>query len=90
MHNFSSIGFNNYVSVDEVEFMFAADAEKLRRALKKMGLEKNSEMFCDATDGKPVKTCLVLKSGKVVVSALGADTLAKRFNGQNKEIEGNE
>ncbi len=86
MHSFCPIGFNNHVNVDEVEFVLSADAEKLRRVLKKRGVEKNSEAFCDATDGKPVKSCLLLKSGKIIASALSSDTLAKRFNEQNKEI----
>lgn len=90
MHSFVPIGFNNHVSVDEVEIIFAADAEKLRRFLKKMGVEKNTDMFCDATDGKPVKSCILLKSGRIIASALGSDTFAKRFNNQNKEIEINE
>ena len=90
MHNFSPIGFNNYVCVKEIELIVAADAEKLRRFMKKMGVEKNTDMFCDATDGKPVKSCILLRSGKIIASAIGSETLAKRINEQYKENEDNE
>lgn len=80
MIDFLPIGFEAYVNVNKVRLISAIDAEKLRREMKKRGVEKTSERYWDACGGKTIKSTLLLDDGMIVVSAIGADTLIKRFS----------
>ena len=79
MNDFLPIGFDAYVNVDKVKLISAIDADKLRREMKKRGIERNGDRFWDACSGKALKTLLLLEDGTIVISAIGSDTLIKRF-----------
>jgi len=80
MNEFLAIGFDAYVNLGKVRVISPTDPDKLRREMKKRNMEKSSPSFWDTSNGKGVKSLLVLDDGFLVTSALGTDTLFKRFN----------
>lgn len=78
MNDFLSIGLGSYVNIGKIRLITQADAEKLRRELKKRQIEKSSSCFWDASGGKGIKSMLMLDDGMIIVSAINADTLNRR------------
>lgn len=78
MNRFLHIGFDAFVNVGRVKMIVQADAEKLRRELKKRNIERASSSFWDATCGKEVKSFLLLDDSIIIASAVSAETLIKR------------
>lgn len=84
MNEFLHIGFDSYINVCKVLLITEMDAAKLRREMTKRELDKNSPKFWNAGGAKEIKSVIVCDDGVVVASAIGADTLIKRFNETKK------
>lgn len=78
MNEFLHIGFDAYVNAGKILLIMQADADKVRREMKKRNIEKTSPAFWDATNGKEAKSFLLLENATVVVSGVSAETLVKR------------
>ena len=74
------IGFDTYVNLNKIK-LSATDSEKLRRELKRRGIEKSSELLWDAANGKEIKSAVLLDDGMIIASAVNSETLFKRING---------
>jgi len=84
MNEFLHIGFDSYVNVRKVILITEMDSAKLRREMAKREIEKNSSKYWNASAGKEIKSVLLCDDGMFIASALGADTLIKRFNEMKK------
>ena len=73
-----SVGFGNYVSRERVVAIVASDSQPIKRAVQEAGREGS---LIDATQGRKTKSVLFTDDGRVVVSGLGLETLAKRMDG---------
>ena len=84
MNEVLHIGFDSYVNVNKVILIAEMDSAKLRREMTKRELEKNSPKFWNACGAKEIKSVVLCDDGMLITSALGADTLIKRFNEMKK------
>ena len=73
-----SVGFCNYVSCERVVAIVASDSQPIKRAVQEARKEGS---LIDATQGRKTKSVLFTDDGRVVVSGLGPETLAKRMDG---------
>jgi len=71
-----SVGFGNYVSRERVVAVVGVDSTPIRRAIQESRKEGS---LIDATQGRRTKCALFMDDGRVVVSGLGPETLAKRM-----------
>jgi regulator of extracellular matrix RemA (YlzA/DUF370 family) len=70
-----SVGFGNYVSRGRVIAIVSADSSPVKRAVQEA--RKRGDLI-DATQGRKTKSVLYMDDGRLVVSGLGPETLAKR------------
>lgn len=70
------VGFGNTVSADRVIAVVAPGSMPLKRLLK--GAEEGLRLV-DASQGKKVRSLIVMDSGHVVLSTLDPKTIAYRF-----------
>ena len=70
-----SVGFGNYVSRERVVAIVAADSSPIKRTVQES--RREGELI-DATQGRKTKSVLFMDDGRLVISGLGPDTLAKR------------
>lgn len=82
---FINIGNKTYVNSEKLVFIAAADADKVRRYLKKYNIEKKSERVFDATSDKETRSMLVLSDGIIGLSSVNADILVKRASAVTSE-----
>lgn len=76
MSKFINVGTNSYVSIDEIETISPPESAPIRRLVT---LARDENRCIEVTYGKRVKAVLVLKSNKVVLSALLPQTIAERI-----------
>lgn len=79
-NKFFDIGAGAYVNSDEVEFILDTNAGKVRRFIKKYGIDRNTTQVFDATSTDEIKSMIFLKSGKIALSNMRATLLVKRAN----------
>lgn len=84
MNELLHIGFDSYINVRKIVLITEMDAAKLRREMTKRDLDKNSAKFWNAGGAKEIKSAIICDDGMLVTSAIGADTLYKRFNEMRK------
>lgn len=87
---FISIGKKSYVNIDKVCYIISADADKVRRILKRNNIEKHSDQVIDLTSDKETRSMLILEDRSIGLSNVNAQILAKRANiaiGQSEEEE---
>ena len=82
MKGFVNVGTNSFVSVNEIETISPPESAPIKRMVT---LAKDENRCIEVTYGKRTKTVIVLKSGKVVLSALLPQTIAKRIAAKNCE-----
>ena len=70
-----SVGFGNYVNSDRVLAIVSIDSSPIRRAVQEA--RKTGDLI-DATQGRKTKSALFMDDGKLVLSGLASETLAKR------------
>lgn len=79
MNEFLHVGFDAYVNVAKIRIIVPADAEKVRRELKKREIDKNSTLFWNTAPGRDPKSLIIFTDGMFVASAVSAETLVKRY-----------
>lgn len=73
-----SVGFGNYVAVERVVAIAPTESSPIRRAVQEA--RKNGSLI-DATQGRRSKSVLFIDDGRVLISGLAPETLAKRMGG---------
>ena len=63
-----------------MEFILDTNAGKVRRFIKKYGIDRNTTQVFDATSNEEIKSMIFLKSGKIALSNMRATLLVKRAN----------
>lgn len=76
-----NVGNGSFVKIKEIEAVMPPESAPLKRMI---GDAKDAGTCIDLTYGKRVKSILVLKSGKIVVSSVLSTTLA---NNMMKKME---
>lgn len=82
MKGFVNVGTNSFVSVNEIETISPPESAPIKRMVN---LAKDENRCIEVTYGKRTKTVIVLKSGKIVLSALLPQTIAERIAAKNCE-----
>ena len=75
---FINIGNKNFTNVDKIKNIIAADADKVRRFLKKHNLDRSSMKVTDATGEREVRSMLLLDDDSVTLSSVSSVALSKR------------
>ncbi len=86
---FINIGNKNFTNVDKIKHIIAADADKVRRFLKKHNLDRASMQVVDATGEKEVRSMLLLDDNSITLSSVSSTALSKRARAY-METEDNE
>ena len=86
---FINIGNKNFTNVDKIKNIIAADADKVRRFLKKHNLDRSSMKVTDATGEREVRSMLLLDDDSVTLSSVSSVALSKRASAY-LETEDNE
>ena len=71
-----NVGTNSFVIVSEIETISPPESAPIKRLVN---TAKDENRCIEVTYGKRVKSVIVLKSGKVVLSAVLPQTLAQRI-----------
>lgn len=71
-----NVGTNSFVMVSEIETISPPESAPIKRLVN---TAKDENRCVEATYGKRVKSVIVLKSGRVVLSAVLPQTLAQRI-----------
>lgn len=77
------IGNSAFVPLDKIRVIIPADAGKVRRILKRKGIDQNSDRFWDTTSGLETRALIVLDNGMIVTSFVSANSIVKRINQKN-------
>lgn len=86
-----NIGNNTFVNADKIRVIVPADAEKVRRILKRKELTQKSNTFWNTTGDSETRTMIVLDDGMIVTSSVSTVSIAKRLNQKNNsEVQVNE
>lgn len=71
-----NVGTNSFVMVNEIETISPPESAPIKRLVN---TAKDEGRCVEVTYGKRVKSVIVLKSGKIVLSAVLPQTLAQRI-----------
>lgn len=82
MRQFVNVGTNSFVSVDEIESISPPESAPIKRMVS---LAKDENRCVEINYGKRVKSVIVMKSGKVMLSAMLPQTIAERIAAKNCE-----
>lgn len=77
------IGNSAYVNTNKIRIMIPADATKVRRIMKRKGVEQDSAMFWNATGELETRALIILDDGMLVTSCISSNVLSKRVNQKN-------
>lgn len=80
------IGNSTFIPLDKIRVIVPADAGKVRRILKRKGIDQNSDRFWDTTSGLETRALIVLDNGMIVTSFVTSNAIVKRIN-QNNDLE---
>ena len=80
------IGNSAFIPLDKIRVVVPADAGKVRRILKRKGIDQNSDRFWDTTSGLETRALIVLDNGMLVTSFVTSNAIVKRIN-QNNDLE---
>ena len=75
---FINIGNKNFTNIDKIKHIIAADADKVRRFLKKHNLDRTSMQVIDVTGDKDVRSMLILDDNSITLSSVSSIALSKR------------
>lgn len=70
-----NVGFGNLVNADKVIAIVSPDAAPVKRLVQQ---GKTDRRVVDATAGRRTKAVIVCEGDRIVLSALGTDTIGKR------------
>ena len=82
MKDFVNVGTNSYISVKEIESVSPPESAPLKRMVN---LAKDENRCVEVNYGKRVKAVIVMKSGKIFLSALLPQTIVDRIAAKNCE-----
>lgn len=82
MKGFVNVGTNSYIAVDEIESVSPPESAPIKRMVN---LAKDENRCVEVNYGKRVKAVIVLKSGKIFLSALLPQTIVERIAAKNCE-----
>lgn len=71
-----NVGTNSFVMVSEIETISPPESAPIKRLVN---TAKDENRCIEVTYGKRVKSVIILKSGKIVLSAVLPQTLAQRI-----------
>lgn len=80
------IGNSAFIPLDKIRVIVPADAGKVRRILKRKGIDQNTDRFWDTTSGLETRALIVLDNGMIVTSFVTSNAIVKRIN-QNNDLE---
>ena len=82
MKDFVNVGTNSYISVKEIESISPPESAPIKRMVN---LAKDENRCVEVNYGKRVKAVIVMKSGKIFLSALLPQTIVDRIAVKNCE-----
>ena len=82
MKGFVNVGTNSYIAVNEIESVSPPESAPIKRMVN---LAKDENRCVEVNYGKRVKAVIVLKSGKIFLSALLPQTIVDRIASKNCE-----
>ena len=82
MKGFVNVGTNSYIAVNEIESVSPPESAPIKRMVN---LAKDENRCVEVNYGKRVKAVIVLKSGKIFLSALLPQTIIERIAAKNCE-----
>ena len=82
MKSFVNVGTNCYIAVNEIESVSPPESAPIKRMVN---LAKDENRCVEVNYGKRVKAVIVLKSGKIFLSALLPQTIVDRIAAKNCE-----
>ena len=80
MKNFVNVGTNSFIAVDEIESVSPPESAPIKRMVSQA---KDENRCIEVTYGKRVKSVIVLRSGKIVLSAILPQTIVERIAVKN-------
>lgn len=84
MSKLMNIGFGNVVNTDKVLCIITSDSAPAKRQIQRA---KEENRLIDATQGRRTRSVIFTVNQMVIASALQPDTLAGRFNTDEKTAE---
>lgn len=85
MNNLINIGFGNLVNADKIIAIVSPDAAPVKRLVQH---SRETDRVVDATAGRKTKAVIVCEGDRIVLSALGADTIGRRSAGKTAADSG--
>ena len=79
---FVNVGTNSYINISEVESVSPPESAPIKRLVN---WAKDNNMCVEVNYGKRVKSVIVLKSGRIFLSAMLPQTIADRIATKNCE-----
>lgn len=77
-----NIGFGNIVSANRIIAIVSPESAPIKRIVQEA---KDTKMAVDATYGRRTRAVLIMDSGHVILSAVQPETVASRFDKDDKE-----
>ena len=81
------LGNDNYVNMDKVKLITAANAEKVRKYRTDRGIDKNSVDFFNGSSDKETRSMILFCDGSICTSSVSAKVLSDRAKNLAKEIK---
>ena len=81
-NHFINIGFGNLVNRDKIIAVVSPEGAPVRRLIQQ---GKAQQRVVDATAGRRTKAVIICEGDRMILSALGADTIGKRTAEEQKE-----
>lgn len=78
-----SVGFGNYVASARVTAIVSPDSSPIKRAVQEA---RKRGSIIDATQGRRAKSVVFIDDGRLLVSGLAPETLAKRLDSGLSEV----
>jgi regulator of extracellular matrix RemA (YlzA/DUF370 family) len=73
--SFLSVGYDNYVATDRIVAVVGCSSAPIRRLIQE---SRQTGKLLDATQGRRMRSVVLLDNGVVVTSALSQETLVRR------------
>ena len=72
------LGNDNYVNLDKVKLITAANAEKVRKYRSDRNIDKNSNAFFNGSSDKETRSMVLFCDGSICTSSVSAKVLNER------------
>ena len=80
MPKFINIGNGAFVNANKISAIISSDADKVRKVMLKHGYDRSSVEVYDVTADAETRSIILLNDESIVISAVGASELNKRFH----------